>query len=147
MIYGEISEDATFRFLSAAHPPPVVFSNYHERFMEVSEDLCTSFPPIGTLPSKDVIDWNTTASSLGFKERYRLNQWKLMGAGDILLLYTDGLLEHTRGEEPYFPEQLENTIRAVKHENANKIFQTIKRSVLDFAKASDDISVVVIKRI
>jgi len=146
MIYGEISEDATFRFLSAAHPPPVVFSNYHERFMEVSEDLCTSFPPIGTLPSKDVIDWNTTASSIGFKERYRLNQWKLMGAGDILLLYTDGLLEHTRGEEPYFPEQLENTIRAVKHENAKKIFQTIKRSALDFAKASDDISVVVIKR-
>jgi serine phosphatase RsbU (regulator of sigma subunit) len=146
MIYGEISEDATFRFLSAAHPPPVVFSNYHERFMEVSEDLCTSFPPIGTLPSKDVIDWNTTTSSLGFKERYHLNQWKLMGAGDILLLYTDGLLEHTRGEEPYFPEHLENTIRAVKHESAKKIFQTIKRSALDFAKVSDDISVVVIKR-
>src|SRR5262245_50897822 len=61
MIYGEIAQDATFRFLSAAHPPPVVFSNYHERFMEVSQDLCTSFPPIGTLPSNDVIDWNTTA--------------------------------------------------------------------------------------
>ena len=25
MIYGEISQNATFRFLSAAHPPPVVF--------------------------------------------------------------------------------------------------------------------------
>ena len=30
MIYGEISEDTTFRFLSAAHPPPVVFSNQEE---------------------------------------------------------------------------------------------------------------------
>jgi serine phosphatase RsbU (regulator of sigma subunit) len=146
MIYGEISEDTTFRFLSAAHPPPVVFSNYHGRFMEVSADLCTSFPPIGTLPSKDVIDWNTTSSNLGFKERYRLNQWKLMGAGDILLLYTDGLLEHARGEEAYFPGHLEDTIRAVKHETAKKIFEAIKRSALDFAKASDDISVVVIKR-
>jgi hypothetical protein len=55
-------------------------------------------------------------------------------------------LEHTRGEEPYFPEQLENTIRAVKHENAKETFQAIKESALDFAKASDDISVVVIKR-
>ncbi|HLH32484.1 MAG TPA: PP2C family protein-serine/threonine phosphatase [Terriglobia bacterium] len=146
MIYGEISEDATFRFLSAAHPPPVVFSSYHERFMEVSADLCTSFPPIGTLPSKDVIDRNTTDSTLGFKERYRLNQWKLMGAGDILLLYTDGLLEHSRGDEPYFPEHLEHTVRAVKRESAKKIFEAIKRSALDFAKASDDISFVVIKR-
>ena len=36
--------------------PPVVFSNYHGRFMEVSREFCTSFPPIGTLPSNDVIE-------------------------------------------------------------------------------------------
>jgi len=146
MIYGEISEDATFRFLSAAHPPPVVFSSYHERFMEVSEELCTAFPPIGTLPSQDVIDRRTTDGPLGFKERYRLNKWTLMGAGDILLLYTDGLLEHARGDESYFPSDLENTLRAVKHQSARQIYEAIKRSALDFAKFSDDISIVVIKR-
>ena len=146
MIYGEIGEDSTFRFLSAAHPPPVVFSNHHERFMEVSEDLCTSFPPMGTLPSKDVIDRSTTQSTLGFKERYRLNQWTLMGAGDILLLYTDGLLEHARGNEAYFPRHLEQTVRNVKRESAKVIFETIRKNVLDFAPPSDDISIVVIKR-
>jgi serine phosphatase RsbU (regulator of sigma subunit) len=146
MIYGEIGEDTSFRFLSAAHPPPVVFSIYHDRFMEVSRDFCTSFPPIGTLPSNDVIDRNTTHSSLGFKERYRLNEWTLMGAGDILLLYTDGLLEHSRPQESYFPRQLERTVRAVKHQDAKSIFETIKKSVLDFATPEDDISVVVIKR-
>lgn len=146
MIYGEIGEDATFRFLSAAHPPPVVFSNFHERFMEVSQDLCTSFPPIGTLPSKDVIDRSTAESNLGFKERYRLNEWTLMGAGDILLLYTDGLLEHARGSESYFPHHLEQTIRGVRHQSAKGIFETIETSVLDFAPPTDDISVVVIKR-
>jgi serine phosphatase RsbU (regulator of sigma subunit) len=146
MIYGEISEDATFRFLSAAHPPPVVFSSFHERFMEVSRDLCTSFPPIGTLPSNDVIDRSTTPSAVGFKERYRLNEWTLMGAGDILLLYTDGLLDHSRGDEPYFPKHLENTVRTVKQKTAKEIFESIKASVLDFAPPSDDISVVVIKR-
>jgi serine phosphatase RsbU (regulator of sigma subunit) len=146
MIYGEIGEDATFRFLSAAHPPPVVFSNHHDRFMEVSKDLCTSFPPIGTLPSNDVIDRAATDSPLGFKDRYRLNEWTLMGAGDILLLYTDGLLEHSREKEVYFPQRLEETVRSVKHKRAKEIFEAIKLDVLDFAAPSDDVSVVVIKR-
>jgi len=146
MIYGEIAYDTTFRFLSAAHPPPVVFSNYHERFMEVSRDLCTSFPPIGTLPSNDVIDRRMTDSSLGFKERYQLNEWTLMGVGDILLLYTDGLLDHTRGSEEYFPQHLERVVREVKHRSAKAIFEAVQMSALDFAAPSDDISVVVIKR-
>jgi serine phosphatase RsbU (regulator of sigma subunit) len=146
MIYGEIAEDATFRFLSAAHPPPVVFSNRNDRFMEVSKELCTSFPPIGTLPSNDVIDRNTTHSTLGFKEKYQLNEWQLMGAGDILLLYTDGLLEHVRGSEAYFPDRLERTVREAKHENAKSIFEAIKTDALDFAAPSDDISFVVMKR-
>jgi serine phosphatase RsbU (regulator of sigma subunit) len=146
MIYGEIAENATFRFLSAAHPPPVVFSNYHERFMEVSQELCTSFPPIGTLPSNDVIDRRMTDSSLGFKDRYRLNEWTLMGIGDILLLYTDGLLDHTRGNEAYFPRHLEQTVRAVRHGSAKAIFEAIKISAGDFSAPSDDISIVVIKR-
>ena len=146
MIYGEISEDTTFRFLSAAHPPPVVFSNQHNRFMEVSQDFCTSFPPIGTLPSLDVIDRNTTQSVLGFKERYQLNEWKLMGTGDILLLYTDGLLDHSNGEESYFPHHLEAKVREVKHLNAREIFDAIKAHLLGFGERADDISFVIIKR-
>jgi len=146
MIYGEISEDTTFRFLSAGHPPPVVFSNQNNRFMEVSQDFCTSFPPIGTLPSLDVIDRNATQSVLGFKERYQLNEWKLMGTGDILLLYTDGLLEHSNGEETYFPRSLEAKVREVKHLSAREIFESIKTHLLGFAERIDDISFVIIKR-
>lgn len=146
MIYGEISEDTTFRFLSAAHPPPIVFSNEHNRFMEVSQDFCTSFPPIGTLPSLDVIDRNTTQSVLGFKERYQLNEWSLMGKGDILLLYTDGLLDHSNGKEPYFPVQLEQRVREVKHLSAREIYESIKAHLLSFAERIDDISFVIIKR-
>jgi serine phosphatase RsbU (regulator of sigma subunit) len=146
MIYGEIAEDSTFNFLSAAHPPPVVFSNQNNRFMEVSEDFCTSFPPIGMLPSLDVIDRNTTQSILGFKERYQLNVWKLMGTGDILLLYTDGLLEHANGTEPYFPLHLEEKVREVKHLSARDIFDAIKTHLLAFAERKDDISFVIIKR-
>lgn len=146
MIYGEISEDTTFRFLSAAHPPPVVFSNQNNRFMEVSQDFCTSFPPIGTLPSLDVIDRNVSQSVLGFKERYQLNEWRLMGTGDILLLYTDGLLEHANETETYFPRHLEAKVREVKHKSAREIFEAIKAHLLGFAERVDDISLVIIKR-
>jgi serine phosphatase RsbU (regulator of sigma subunit) len=146
MIYGEISEDATFRFLSAAHPAPVVFSNQHDRFMKVSEELCTSFPPIGTLPSVDVIDRRRTQSILGFKDQYQLNEWMLMGIGDILLLYTDGLLDHARGSEQYFPLHLEQKVREVKRQPAKEIFDAIKTHFLSFAEPADDISIVVIKR-
>jgi serine phosphatase RsbU (regulator of sigma subunit) len=146
MIYGEISEDCTFRFLSAAHPKPVVFSSQHDRFMEVSEDLCTSFPPIGTLPSDNVIDRNRSKSVLGFKDQYQLNEWRLMGGGDILLLYTDGLIDHVRAGEAYFPKHLEQKMREVKHLNARAIFEAIRTHFLEFADLSDDASFVVIKR-
>jgi serine phosphatase RsbU (regulator of sigma subunit) len=146
MIYGEISEDAKFRFLCAAHPPPVVFSNLKDRFMEVSKDQCTTFPPIGTLPSEKVTDRNTTESALGFKEEYEVNEWELMGSGDILLLYTDGLSDHSKEDTYYFPAHLEQKVREVKHRGAREIFEAIKEDVLAFNPPSDDISLVVIKR-
>src|SRR6185503_19479599 len=113
LIYGEIAEDSTFRFLSAAMPFPLVFSREHGRFMEVSENLRVSFPPIGVLPSLHVTDRNRTNSLLGFKDGYEMNEWLLMGSGDILLLHTDGLAEHSRGDEPYVPARLEERLRQV----------------------------------
>ena len=55
------------------------------------------------LPSFNVIDRSTTPSLLGFKERYEMNEWTLMGRGDILLMHTDGLTEHEGPNGRYFP--------------------------------------------
>ena len=143
MIYGEISEDARFRFLSAGQPPPAVFSNEHDRFMEVS---LVSFPPLGMLPSLGMIDDAATDGPLGFKDRYTLNNWSLMGAGDILLLHTDGLAEHRHGEQDYFPGRVEQTVRRVKDGPARAISRrsgkTSSRSVsLPTTSASSSSSV------
>ena len=147
LIYGEISEDAMFRFISAAQPFPMVFSAEHDRFMEVPEELCVSFPPIGMMPSLDTIDQHrSTPSLLGFKDHYEMNEWLLMGAGDILLLYTDGLVEHSRGEAAYFPGRLEQKLRDVKSQPARQIFDAIEADVRAFGEPSDDISLVVVKR-
>jgi len=146
LIYGEISENSMFRFLSAAQPFPIVFSREHNRFMEVSRDLCVSFPPLGILPSINVIDRNTTTSELGFKAHYELNEWTLMGHGDILLLPTDGLVEHSRGNEDYCPVHLERRLREVQHLPAREIFEAIMADLQAFNAPSDDVSIVVIKR-
>jgi len=146
LIYGEISEDARFRFVSAAHPFPSVFSRRHDRFMEVSPDLCVSFTPLGMQPSLHAIDRQRIgASALGFKDRYEINEWWLMGAGDILLLHTDGLLEHLRGTEAYFPGRLEALLRAVKDRSAKEIVEAIEADLRAFAPPADDISLVAIK--
>jgi serine phosphatase RsbU (regulator of sigma subunit) len=146
MIYGEISEEAMFRFLSAGQPFPAVFSKQHGRFMEVSQDLRVSFPPLGILPSLDAIDRSRTDSLLGFKDHYQMNEWVLMGEGDILLLCTDGLVEHRRPHEDYFPARLEAKLREVHTRSAREIFEAIQDDVRAFKTPSDDISVVVIKR-
>lgn len=146
-VYGEISEDATFRFLLAAHPPPIVFSAANDRFMEVDPEKCISFPPLGTLPSKSVVDWHRSKSVLGFKERYEVNKWTLMGSGDILLLYTDGLQEHERLGEPYFPGRLEDTIHRAKDLSAIDIVHTVLDDLRTFANPADDVSLVAIKKL
>ena len=145
-VYGEISEDATFRFLLAGHPPPIVFSAANDRFMEVDRDKCISFPPLGTFPSKSVVDWHRSKSAMGFKEPYEVNKWTLMGSGDILMLYTDGLQEHTRGDDPYFPDRLEHSIRGAKHLSATDIVHTVLDDLRTFANPADDVSLVVIKK-
>jgi len=146
LIYGEISDDARFRFLSAAQPVPLVFSHRHDRFMEVAEDLCVSSPPLGMVPSRHVTDRTRTTSVLGFKDDYTMNQWMLMGAGDILLLHTDGLVEHRRADEDYCPSHLERIVRKVKHQTAAQIYEAIRADLLAFSAPMDDISLVVIKR-
>lgn len=146
MIYGEISEDASFRFLSAAQPLPLVFSNEHHRFMGVSEELCVSSPPLGMVPSLHVIDRVRTPSILGFKDEYKVNQWVIMGQGDILLLHTDGLVEHRNRDEDYYPALLEQKLGAIKHRSAAEIFDEIRADLLSFGDPSDDISLVVVKR-
>jgi len=146
MIYGEISEDASFRFLAAAQPFPLVFSQEQNQIVDTRQELCASYPPLGMVPSLHVTDSLKTTSVLGFKEDYTMNQWVLEGAGDILLLHTDGLVEHHDDDAYYHPERLEQKLREVKDRTSAEIFDAIMADVQAFGTPSDDISLVVIKR-
>jgi serine phosphatase RsbU (regulator of sigma subunit) len=145
LLYGEISEDARLRFLSAGQPFPLVFSYEHERFMDIGPALCVSFPPLGIMPSLHAVDRHTDESLLGFKDRYQLNEWTIMGAGDIVLLHTDGFADHCTDHEAYVPVHLEETLRRVKHAPAQEIFVAVMNDLVAFAPPADDVSVVVIR--
>jgi len=113
--------------------------------MEVSEEYCTTSPPVGTMPSRNVIDQKETESVLGFKGQYEWNEWKLMGRGDILLLSTDGLIDHSNGDVSYVLARLERVVRDTKGKSAGDIVRAITKDVLTFGAPTDDISVIVIK--
>ena len=148
MIYGEISESGMFQFLNAGHPNPVIFSHKYDKLFKVSYHKVVHFPPIGTLPSEEDIDYRKNWSRLCYKKKNYRNVITLMGSGDILLLYTDGLLEHTDDmNNLYFSENLEKIIQKVKGATAEEIFCRIKNDMLDYGKPRDDISMVVIKKL
>jgi phosphoserine phosphatase RsbU/P len=147
LIYGEIWDDGSFRFVNAGHPPPFVFSNKFNKLIKVCNEQIVNFPPIGTMPSDDDIDSGKLFSHLGYKKKYSINKISLMGNGDILLLYTDGLSEHMNAEEAsYFPEHVQKKLRQIKNNSAREIFCQLKEDMLTFAKPVDDITFVVIKK-
>jgi serine phosphatase RsbU (regulator of sigma subunit) len=90
-----------------------------------------------------MIDEATTTSPLGSEDRYTLNEWSLIGAGDILLLHTDGLAEHRHGEQEYFPARLERTVRRMKDRTARAIYAAVREDLVAFGEPADDISLVV----
>jgi serine phosphatase RsbU (regulator of sigma subunit) len=147
LIYGEIHESGEFKFINAGHPPPVVFSNKFDKLIKVCYERVLNFPPIGTLPSKDDIDVRRNFSYLGYKQKYSVNSINLMGQGDILLLYTDGLSEHSdESDRLYFSTKLEETLKQVKFQAAKDIYFHIKEDLLNFGRPNDDISFVIIKK-
>ena len=148
LIYGEIWDNGNFNFINAGHPPPVVFSNKFSKLIKISHERVVHFPPIGTLPSREDIDSHRIITHLGYKKKYSINTINLMGQGDILLLYTDGLSEHTDNTGVcYFPGKLEETLRRIKNDSARDIYFQIKEDLLKFARPADDTSIVVIKKL
>lgn len=144
MIYGEISEGGRFRFLSAGHQPPAVFSREFGRFMRISPDRLVSFPPVGLLPSGTHADDRRVPGLYGYTRRYEVNEINLLAVGDILLLHTDGLSEHDEGR--FFPARTEQILAELREESAERICERIRAELLARAEPVDDITFVVIRK-
>ena len=144
MIYGEIWADGKFRFISAGHQPPAVFSREYHRFMKISADRLLTFPPVGMLPSSSDPDDRVYSSLYAYKKRYAVNEIDLLSPGDILLLHTDGLTEHDGGR--FFSGELEPMLAELGDASASEICARIREGLLRRAAPEDDISYVVIRK-
>jgi serine phosphatase RsbU (regulator of sigma subunit) len=148
MIYGEIESNGDFRFISAAHQLPLIFSNKFNNIVNIDNLNLTTYPPIGILPSESDIDGKIIKSLLGYKQRYSVNKLSVMGQGDILLLFTDGFTEVKDGQQNYIAERLETQLRKVKHLSAKEIFESIKSDFMNYCSTPDnDATMILIKKI
>lgn len=147
LVYGEVSPDGKYQFVSAGAPPPLVYSAEYDRFVTISPDRLVSFFPLGMFPSENDIDSSKNFGPLRTKPAYKVNEVNLMGDGDILLLHTDGLSEHEREDgEAFFPAILEDTLRSHKDRSAKGIYEVILDRARSFAPLKDDLTVVVVKK-
>lgn len=144
LIYGEIASTGRFHFISAGHPAPLVFSREYDRFVDICEDRLYSYPPIGLQPIEDHADVRHYERALGYKRHYTLNELNLMGRGDILLLYTDGLLDSF---SEFARNSLERVVSRVVLQSAREICTAILEARRSMAPQTDDLSLVVIKRL
>jgi serine phosphatase RsbU (regulator of sigma subunit) len=148
MIYGEITQNGNFKFISAGHPAPLIFSARKNKFTEIPPDKIINYPPIGVMPSEKDIDAGLSQTLLGYKQEYKISELNLMEKGDILLLFTDGLAElENKDGDSFFPTSLETVLSSKKDTTARETGQAIRERIFDFMKdPQDDITFVLIKK-
>jgi len=143
LLYGEIAQNGIFRFISAAHPMPLVFSNKKNQIIDLKKNQMKLALPIGVVPSGNGVDVGNHESVNGFEEGYKINELRLRDQGDMCILFTDGLLDHF---EDSFRMNMEKTLKNAKNLTAKGIFNRIKTRIYEFGKPEDDISYVIIKK-
>jgi serine phosphatase RsbU (regulator of sigma subunit) len=144
MVYGEISSSGRFRFVSAGHPAPVVFSRAHRRRESLDATRLVAGTPVGFLPPRDDPDRPGDPFLGAPFGAAAVNELHLLGTGDVLLLFTDGLVEHAGGR--FFENGLERSVVEAMDGSASEICAAIRRGIAEAGPREDDISVVVMKR-
>ncbi len=147
LLYGEVRDDGRFRFLSAGHPPPIVYSQKFDKIVALGDDQTRSSTPLGILPSQYHVDIEHFGPVNITKDRYSVNEINLLGQGDIMLLYTDGLTEHQNGDALFCDTELEQVLREAKSGTAKEIFEAIGGAMRSFAAMSDDLTIAVLKKL
>jgi serine phosphatase RsbU (regulator of sigma subunit) len=144
MIYGEITEDGTFRFISAGHPLPLIYSEEFGRFVELPESDLISVHPIGLFPTAGDVDRAMRAEPVAESPHQVVNELRLLADGDVLLLYTDGASERLDDD---LAAALTPTIRSVAGLTAKEIVHALKEELDRLAPQEDDMTLVAIKRL
>ena len=147
LIYGEVLNNGRFRFLSAGHPPPIVFSQKYSKIVALGDERTRTSTPLGIIPSQYHVDIEHFVPAAITKDRYSVNEINLLGEGDIMLLYTDGLTDHRNGDVMFCDAELEHVLREARSGTAKDIFEAIRSAMCSFGEMSDDFTIAVIKKV
>jgi sigma-B regulation protein RsbU (phosphoserine phosphatase) len=119
----------TLSYASAGHNPPLLYRG----------------------STKETTWFRPTGAAIGLVEDYKLGleQVDLM-AGDILLIYTDGIIEplNPEGTEQFGYDRLAEILQQSENLPANEITQKIRGALNDFTQGAvlvDDITIVICK--
>jgi len=129
MLYGEINDRGRFRYISAGHPTPLVFSREFAKLVFLAPERRLSAGLVGLSRSTD----------------FPVNEIELLATGDILILATDGVTEH--GEGTYVAEELPRVLAEARDLSAAEIGDRILTSLPAWAAPTDDVTAVVVKRV
>ncbi len=145
-IYGEISNEGKFRFLSGGHPTPLVFSREFGRLQKLEDSVKQTSTPLGVLPSDFNPYIERFPATKKTKGHYPVNEITLLGKGDVLLLYSDCLTEHEKEKVNFAETRLEDILRRAKDGSAQEIHNHILSEMVFFSPLEDDLTLVVIKK-
>lgn len=143
MIYGEIAEDGTFRFISAGHPRPIIYSAEFGRFVDLEPASIVSVHPVGLFPTEGDVDRAMGGMPTAESPHAIVNQLRLLGDGDVLLLYTDGASDRIDGE---FAAALTPAMRSVASLSAREIVFALRHELDRLGAQEDDMTLVAVKR-
>lgn len=131
LFYGELSTDrkGLFLYANAGHNPPIFYNSLKNKI----EMLQPTGPVLGPSPEASY-----------FIESINIQ------INDILVIYSDGVVEASNSKEVFYEEQrLVNLIKKVKDKKPKEIVYSILDDVIKFSKNGvyqDDKTIVVIKR-
>jgi hypothetical protein len=128
LVYGELERNGTFVYVNAGHPPPFLIREGSV------EPLATGGTILG--PIKDTI----------FKRGFAF-----INPGDVLILFTDGIIERVNADGEIFGEErLVEFVEKNRKREASEIVDRLFRHLGEFGgkeKWRDDATVIILKRL
>jgi phosphoserine phosphatase RsbU/P len=118
-------EASTVRIASAGHPPAIFWHDGEIRYLRATGPLLT-LDPNGSYTSKETE----------------------LRPGDVLLMYTDGLVEARSGDQLFGDERVAQMLRRDPGQEADVICKSLLEAARDFSAAplGDDVAILAIRR-
>ena len=136
-----------YRNTETSHYATMFFAVYDDRTRRLRYVNCGHNPPILVRANGEVERLSATATVMGLFEEWDCTEaQRELAAGDVLVIYTDGISEAgPNEEEEYGEERLIATTRKHREQSAGEILDNILNDVQHFScgRQADDMTLIV----